>query len=77
METTQLQALIGTLTVLGMLALVVLPSIIGVMRDRRIDRQLRAAERRAAAVDGSGPGRHPHAGARGAASPAHRTARAA
>lgn len=45
METTQLEALIGTLTVLGILAILVLPSVIGIARDRRIDRQIREAER--------------------------------
>ncbi|MFF9775440.1 hypothetical protein ACF1HJ_17510 [Streptomyces sp. NPDC013978] len=49
MDTTQLQGLIGTLAVLGLLALVVLPAIIGVVHDRRVDRQLqRAAEQRRA-----------------------------
>ncbi len=43
MDTTQLQGLIGTLAVLGLLALVVLPAIIGVVHDRRIDRQLQRA----------------------------------
>jgi type II secretory pathway pseudopilin PulG len=31
------------LTVLGILALLVLPSLIGLVRDRRIDRQIRQA----------------------------------
>ncbi|ULR53285.1 hypothetical protein [Streptomyces deccanensis] len=49
MDTTQLQGLIGTLAVLGLLALVVLPAIIGAVHDRRVDRQLqRAAEARRA-----------------------------
>ncbi|MGW0709192.1 hypothetical protein ACWD4G_25105 [Streptomyces sp. NPDC002643] len=51
MNETQIQALIGTLVVLGMFALVILPAAIGVVRDRRIDRQLREAELRAAAGD--------------------------
>ncbi|MBD9702390.1 hypothetical protein IHE56_09875 [Streptomyces sp. ID01-12c] len=47
MDTTQLQGLIGTLAVLGLLALVVLPAVVGVVHDRRVDRQLaRAAEKR-------------------------------
>ncbi|UUU24834.1 hypothetical protein [Streptomyces sp. DSM 40750] len=73
MDTTQLQGLIGTLAVLGLLALVMLPSIIGVAHDRRIDRQLRQAEERAAALDGSGPERR----ARGTSAHSHRIARAA
>ncbi|MFE9682850.1 hypothetical protein ACFYXC_09280 [Streptomyces sp. NPDC002701] len=44
MNTTQLQALIGMVFVLGLLVLLVLPSVIGIVRDRRIDRQLREAE---------------------------------
>ncbi|QYX77609.1 hypothetical protein [Streptomyces akebiae] len=49
MDTTQLQGLIGTLAVLGLLALVVLPAVIGAVHDRRVDRQLeRAAEERRA-----------------------------
>lgn len=61
------------LAVLGLLALVVLPAIIGVAHDRRVDRQLREAEERTAALDGAGPERY----ARGTAAPAHRVARAA
>ena len=34
------------LTVLGMFVLLVLPSVIGIVRDRRIDRQIRQAEER-------------------------------
>ncbi|MEU9186326.1 hypothetical protein AB0D14_17605 [Streptomyces sp. NPDC048484] len=44
MNTTQLEGLIGMLFVLGILVLLVLPSVIGIVRDRRIDRQLREAE---------------------------------
>ncbi|MFC8196685.1 hypothetical protein ACFWBR_02495 [Streptomyces sp. NPDC060006] len=44
MNTTQLEGLIGMLTVLGILVLLVLPAVIGVVRDGRIDRQLREAE---------------------------------
>jgi hypothetical protein len=39
-----MEALIGMLTVLGILVLLVLPSLIGIARDRRVDRQLREAE---------------------------------
>lgn len=34
------------LTVLGILVLLVLPSVIGVLHDKRVDRQIRAAQRR-------------------------------
>lgn len=44
MNTAQAQALIGMLTVLGILVLLVLPSVIGIVRDRRIDRQIRKAQ---------------------------------
>ncbi|MGJ5832942.1 hypothetical protein [Streptomyces ossamyceticus] len=57
MNTTQLQGLIGTLVVLGVLALVALPALIGVLHDRRVDRQLREAAKRQAAIDGSRPER--------------------
>jgi hypothetical protein len=72
MDTTQLQGLIAIPAVLGLLALVVLPAIIGVVHDRRIDRQLREAEARAAALDGAGPERH----TRDTSAQAHRIARA-
>ena len=51
MNTTQLQGLIGTLVVLGVLALVALPALIGVLHDRSVDRQLREAAKRQAAID--------------------------
>jgi hypothetical protein len=57
MNTTQLQGLIGTLVVLGVLALVALPALIGVLHDRRVDRQLREAAKRQAAIDGPRPER--------------------
>ncbi|MGC5562757.1 hypothetical protein ACPYPG_07930 [Streptomyces sp. FR-108] len=44
MNTTPLEGLIGMLFVLGILVLLVLPSAFGIVRDRRIDRQLREAE---------------------------------
>lgn len=40
------------LTVLGMFVLLVLPSVIGIVRDRRIDRQIREAEERQARQQG-------------------------
>ncbi|MFE9647847.1 hypothetical protein ACFYO0_27785 [Streptomyces sp. NPDC006365] len=48
MDTTRMEALIGMVTVLGILALLVLPAVIGIVRDRRIDRQLREAEQASA-----------------------------
>jgi type II secretory pathway pseudopilin PulG len=46
MNTNQIEALIGMLTVLGILALMITPSLIGIRHDRRIDRQLKEAEQR-------------------------------
>ncbi|MFG2788537.1 hypothetical protein [Streptomyces sp. NPDC048419] len=45
MDTAHIEGLIGMLTVLGILVLMVLPSVIGIVRDRRIDRQIREAGR--------------------------------
>jgi hypothetical protein len=42
---TLMDNLIGILTVLGVFAVVALPSLIGLAHERRIDRQLRAADR--------------------------------
>ncbi|MDX2693281.1 hypothetical protein Sipo8835_01385 [Streptomyces ipomoeae] len=75
MNETQTQTLIGTLVVLGMLALVILPAVIGAVRDRRVDRQLRDAERREAAIDGTVREAYARTDVRGASS--HRMARAA
>lgn len=44
MDTNQAQTLIAMLFVLGTLVLLVLPSVIGVVRDRRVDRQIREAQ---------------------------------
>jgi hypothetical protein len=44
MDTAHLEGLIGMLTVLAILVLMVLPSVIGIAHDRRIDRQIREAE---------------------------------
>ncbi|WP_246204216.1 hypothetical protein [Streptomyces tailanensis] len=44
MTTAQTEALIAMLTVLGMFVLLVLPSVIGIVHDRRIDRQIREAQ---------------------------------
>ncbi|MFV0133719.1 hypothetical protein ACLGIH_10850 [Streptomyces sp. HMX87] len=45
MTGNQIEALIGMLVTFGLLVLLVLPSVIGIARDRRIDRQLREARR--------------------------------
>ncbi|MET7450930.1 hypothetical protein ABZT03_03345 [Streptomyces sp. NPDC005574] len=45
MNTTQAQALIGMLTVLGLLVFMVTPAVIGIVHDRRIERQIKQAER--------------------------------
>ncbi|MFI1724674.1 hypothetical protein [Streptomyces sp. NPDC020489] len=51
MTTAQTEGLIGMLFVLGILVLLVAPAVTGVLRDRRIDRQIRQAElNRAGAV---------------------------
>ncbi|WP_461078773.1 hypothetical protein [Streptomyces deserti] len=44
MDTTYAEALMAMITVLGMLVLLVLPSVVGIVRDRRIDRQIRQAQ---------------------------------
>ncbi|MGI5378107.1 hypothetical protein ACQEV2_28430 [Streptomyces sp. CA-251387] len=46
MTTEQTEGLISMLTVLGMFVLLVLPSVLGIVRDRRIDRQIREAQER-------------------------------
>ncbi|MFC5854728.1 hypothetical protein ACFPZI_23960 [Streptomyces chlorus] len=79
METTHVEALIGMLTVLGLLVLMVLPAVIGIAHERRIDRQLKRAGTDRAAHTSAGasrPARSPaHGPARSATS--HHTARAA
>ncbi|MFE1752221.1 hypothetical protein ACFW88_17055 [Streptomyces anandii] len=45
MNTNQIQALIGMLATFGLLVLMVLPSVIGVVRDHRIDRQIESAQK--------------------------------
>ncbi|MGV9291072.1 hypothetical protein ACWDTR_29240 [Streptomyces sp. NPDC003470] len=45
MTADQTEALIGMLATFGLLVLMVLPSVFGIVRDRRIDRQLREARR--------------------------------
>ncbi|MFE6196321.1 hypothetical protein [Streptomyces sp. NPDC057838] len=44
MDTNQTQTLIAMIFVLGTLVLLVLPSVLGLMHDRRIDRQIREAQ---------------------------------
>ncbi|CAM5474078.1 hypothetical protein ACIGPN_05025 [Streptomyces afghaniensis] len=44
MDTNQTQTLIAMIFVLGTLVLLVLPSVLGIVRDRRIDRQIREAQ---------------------------------
>ncbi|GGQ26681.1 hypothetical protein [Streptomyces mutabilis] len=44
MTGNQAEALIGMLVTFGLLVLMVLPSVIGIVRDRRIDRQIREAQ---------------------------------
>ncbi|MFE2049322.1 hypothetical protein [Streptomyces sp. NPDC059459] len=44
MNSNQMEALIGMLVTFGLLVLMVLPSVIGIVRERRIDRQLREAQ---------------------------------
>ncbi len=72
MDTTHTQALTATLTVLGLLALMVLPAVFGIVHELRIDRQLRRAE--AGRQSPPAAARRPRP-ARDAVS--HRTARAA
>ncbi|MET8831473.1 hypothetical protein ABZX40_02335 [Streptomyces sp. NPDC004610] len=45
MTSAQTEGLLGMLAVLGILLLVILPALIGAVREGRIDRQLREAER--------------------------------
>lgn len=47
------------LTVLAILVLLVLPSVIGIAHDRRIDRQIREAERARREAEGLGPAERP------------------
>ncbi|WP_333755214.1 hypothetical protein [Streptomyces sp. IBSBF 3352] len=46
MTTEQTQTLLAMAVVLGMFVLLVLPSVIGIVHDRRIDRQIREAQQR-------------------------------
>ncbi len=44
MDTNQTQTLIAMIFALGVLVLLVLPSLIGIAHDRRVDRQIREAQ---------------------------------
>ncbi|WP_202510086.1 hypothetical protein [Streptomyces sp. SID5643] len=44
MNTNQIEALIGMTATLGILVLLILPSVIGLVRERRIDRRIREAQ---------------------------------
>ncbi|WP_416481250.1 hypothetical protein [Streptomyces sp. CL12] len=44
MTGNQIQGLIGMTATLGILVLLVLPSVLGILRERRIDRQIRKAQ---------------------------------
>lgn len=44
MNTNQIEALIGLTATLGILVLLILPSVFGLVRERRIDRQIREAQ---------------------------------
>lgn len=46
MTPVQTEGLIGMLIVLGILVLLVAPAVVGILRDRRIDREIRDAHRR-------------------------------
>ncbi|WP_157874939.1 hypothetical protein [Streptomyces resistomycificus] len=44
MNATQMQGLIGMLAVLGLLVLMVTPAVIGILHERRVDRQIKEAQ---------------------------------
>lgn len=46
MTPAQTEGLIGMLIVLGILILLVAPAVTGIVRDRRIDRQIKQAQQR-------------------------------
>ncbi|MGV9887519.1 hypothetical protein [Streptomyces sp. NPDC003395] len=55
MNGNQIEGLIGMTATLGILVLLVLPSLLGVLRDRRMDRQIREAAQPAARPRTTGP----------------------
>ncbi|MEU3095539.1 hypothetical protein ABZ690_12140 [Streptomyces sp. NPDC006967] len=89
MDTTQMEALIATVAVLGLFVLMTLPALVGVARDRRIDRQIEraaaertateraATERAATARATAGRPAGPDAALRSRGAASHRAARAA
>lgn len=89
MDTTQMEALIATVAVLGLFVLMTLPALVGVARDRRIDRQIEraaaertateraATERAASARATAGRLAGPDAARRSRGAASHRAARAA
>ncbi|MEV7789380.1 hypothetical protein AB0O72_28965 [Streptomyces sp. NPDC088106] len=89
MDTTQMEALIATVAVLGLFVLMTLPALVGVARDRRIDRQIEraaaertateraATERAASARATAGRPAGPDAARRSRGAASHRAARAA
>ncbi|MFI5568787.1 hypothetical protein ACIA6T_15850 [Streptomyces sp. NPDC051740] len=50
MDTTRIQALTSMVAVLGLFVLMTLPALIGIARERRIDRQIKRAEAARAAA---------------------------
>ncbi|MEU6670816.1 hypothetical protein [Streptomyces sp. NPDC046727] len=58
MNGNQIEGLIGMLATVGILVLLILPSVLGALRDRRIDRQLREAEQRGTSK-ATGPAEEP------------------
>ncbi|MEV7997040.1 hypothetical protein AB0O67_35700 [Streptomyces sp. NPDC086077] len=44
MNTNQIEALIGMLAVAGLFVIMVLPALIGLARERRVDREIREAQ---------------------------------
>ncbi|GAA2591362.1 MULTISPECIES: hypothetical protein [Streptomyces] len=44
MNGNQIEALVGMLATFGLLVLMVLPSVIGIVRDKRVDRRIRQAQ---------------------------------
>lgn len=70
MNGNQIEGLIGMLTTLGILVLLILPSLLGALRERRIDRQLRQAARQPGAHAEPAPQDRPRTRRHGAARPA-------
>lgn len=78
MNGNQLQGLIGMLATLGILVLLALPSALGALRERRMDRQIREAVRTredARVPTATRPAARPHTPRRAPRIQAHRTVR--